>query len=138
MYIFLSSLFLSFSISSYFISLLSVSSCLVLSCLVLSCLVLSCLVLSCLVLFCLVLFCLVISHYTLSCCAVQVNRAKGTDKQSLLLQMGKVGEEVDSALKKMRVIQVGTRTGVESYGEASIRIIPYGILVFDFMVSPLL
>ena len=36
----------------------------------------------------------------------QVNRAKGTDKQSLLLQMGKVGEEVDSALKKMRVIQV--------------------------------
>ena len=36
----------------------------------------------------------------------QVTRAKGTDKQSLLLQMGKVGEEVDSALKKMRVIQV--------------------------------
>ena len=36
-----------------------------------------------------------------------MNRAKGTDKQSLLLQMGKVGEEVDSALKKMRIIQVG-------------------------------
>ena len=38
---------------------------------------------------------------------IKVNRAKGTDKQSLLLQMGKVGEEVDSALKKMRIIQVG-------------------------------
>ena len=37
---------------------------------------------------------------------IEVNRAKGTDKQSLLLQMGKVGEEVDSALKKMRIIQV--------------------------------
>jgi hypothetical protein len=35
-----------------------------------------------------------------------VTRAKGTDKQSLLLQMGKVGEEVDSAVKKMRVMQV--------------------------------
>ena len=37
---------------------------------------------------------------------MQVTRAKGTDKQSLLLQMGKVGEEVDSAVKKMRVMQV--------------------------------
>ena len=37
---------------------------------------------------------------------MQITRAKGTDKQSLLLQMGKVGEEVDSALKKMRVMQV--------------------------------
>jgi hypothetical protein len=37
---------------------------------------------------------------------VKVTRAKGTDKQSLLLQMGKVGEEVDTALKKMRVMQV--------------------------------
>jgi hypothetical protein len=37
---------------------------------------------------------------------MQVTRAKGTDKQSLLLQMGKVGEEVDTALKKMRVMQV--------------------------------
>ena len=43
-----------------------------------------------------------------------MNRAKGTDKQSLLLQMGKVGEEVDSALKKMRIIQV--RKGREGEG----------------------
>ena len=35
-----------------------------------------------------------------------MTRAKGSDKQSLLLQMGKVGEEVDSAVKKMRVMQV--------------------------------
>ena len=46
-----------------------------------------------------------------------MNRAKGTDKQSLLLQMGKVGEEVDSALKKMRIIQVGNeRKGREGKG----------------------
>ena len=36
-------------------------------------------------------------------------RAKGSDKQSLLLQMGKVGEEVDSAVKKMRVMQVSKK-----------------------------
>lgn len=36
----------------------------------------------------------------------QLQRAKQTDKQSLLSQMGKVGEEVDGAVKQMRTMQV--------------------------------
>ena len=35
----------------------------------------------------------------------QVQKAKQTDKQSLLSQMGKVGEEVDEAVKQMRSMQ---------------------------------
>jgi chromosome segregation ATPase len=35
----------------------------------------------------------------------QVQKAKSTDKQSLLTQMGRVGEEVDGALKQMRQMQ---------------------------------
>jgi predicted nucleic acid-binding Zn-ribbon protein len=35
----------------------------------------------------------------------QVQKAKHTDKQSLLSQMGKVGEEVDGAVKQMRAMQ---------------------------------
>jgi chromosome segregation ATPase len=35
----------------------------------------------------------------------QLQRAKQTDKQSLLSQMGKVGEEVDEAVRQMRAMQ---------------------------------